>query len=303
MIKKTYTNTLGFQFDPTRKNAKYTIDGVKWMNHGEFCEVLAKHCLGYEAKKDGNTAFNAGADIPELNASVKSIRCGLTDMKLGNDPEIWWERFWKMADETQIAIWVCEHDEEVDLWFMSHEEFKLGEVILRHMMAGKDLNLAATIHMETGSTIDLGGRTLEIFHIPGHTPGSIAVYDDKDDLLFTGDAIGSGCGVWMQLPGSSSLAEYEQSLLHFQKWLMARSTFPQFWGGHYLQRWSSAKVPDDNPVTMGLLADLIELVHGLIHGGIAGWHIEMPEYFRAGKEARNAAFGRAEITYNPDYLQ
>ena len=124
MIKKTYTNTLGFQFDPTRKNAKYTIDGVKWMNHGEFCEVLAKHCLGYEAKKDGNTAFNAGADIPELNASVKSIRCGLTDMKLGNDPEIWWERFWKMADETQIVIWVCEHDEEVDLWFMSHEEFK-----------------------------------------------------------------------------------------------------------------------------------------------------------------------------------
>jgi hypothetical protein len=45
-------------------------------------------------------------------------------MKLGNDPEIWWSRFWAMADPTQIAIWVCEHDGEVDLWFMSHEEFK-----------------------------------------------------------------------------------------------------------------------------------------------------------------------------------
>ena len=124
MIKKTYPITIAYQFDPTRKNAKYTIDGVHYMNHGDFCEILAKDALGYEAKKDANTAFNMGADIPELNASVKSIRCGLTDMKLGNDPKIWWNRFWAMADPTQIAIWVCEHDGEVDLWFMSHEEFK-----------------------------------------------------------------------------------------------------------------------------------------------------------------------------------
>lgn len=124
MIKKTYTNTLSFRFDATRKNAKYTLNGGHWMNHGEFCEILAKHCLGYKAVKDANTAFNAGADIPELNASVKSINCGLTDMKLGNDPQIWWNRYWAMCDETQIVIWVCEHDEEVDLWFMSHEEFK-----------------------------------------------------------------------------------------------------------------------------------------------------------------------------------
>ena len=36
MIKKTFENTLSYQFDATRKNAKYTIDGEKWMNHGEF---------------------------------------------------------------------------------------------------------------------------------------------------------------------------------------------------------------------------------------------------------------------------
>ena len=124
MIKRTYTNTLSFRFDADRKNAKYTLDGERYMNHGEFCEILAKHCLGYEAKKDANTAFNAGADIPELNASVKSINCGLTDMKLGSDAEIWWNRYWAMCDASQIVIWVCEHDGEVDLWFMSHEEFK-----------------------------------------------------------------------------------------------------------------------------------------------------------------------------------
>lgn len=124
MIKKTFPITLNYQFDATRNNAKYSLDGEKYMNHGDFCEVLAKHCLGYAPVKDKNTRFDMGADIAELNASVKSIRCGLTDMKLGDDPEIWWNRFWTMCDHTQIVIWVCEHDGEADLWFMNHAEFK-----------------------------------------------------------------------------------------------------------------------------------------------------------------------------------
>ena len=124
MIKKTYPITLSYQFDASRKYNKYSTEGEKWMNHGDFCEILAKHCLGFEPKKDANTRFDKGADIPELNASVKSYNGGLADMKLSDDPEIWLNRFWAMSDETQIVIWVFEHGEEVDLWFMSHEEFK-----------------------------------------------------------------------------------------------------------------------------------------------------------------------------------
>lgn len=104
MIKKTFENTLSYQYDATRERAKYTLDGKKYMNHGDFCEVLAKHCLGFKAEKDKNTRFDMGADIPELNASVKSIRCGLTDTKLGNEAEIWWNRYWAMCDTTQIII-------------------------------------------------------------------------------------------------------------------------------------------------------------------------------------------------------
>ena len=39
-------------------------------------------------------------------------------------------------------------------------------------------------HLET---IGLGGRTLTVYHTPGHSPGSICLLDDQDDLLFTGD--------------------------------------------------------------------------------------------------------------------
>jgi glyoxylase-like metal-dependent hydrolase (beta-lactamase superfamily II) len=38
-----------------------------------------------------------------------------------------------------------------------------------------------------GEKIDLGGRVLEIIPAPGHTPDSIALWDARNGLLFTGD--------------------------------------------------------------------------------------------------------------------
>ena len=38
-----------------------------------------------------------------------------------------------------------------------------------------------------GFVYDLGGRTLEVFQIPDHTPDGIALLDRKERLLFTGD--------------------------------------------------------------------------------------------------------------------
>lgn len=193
------------------------------------------------------------------------------------------------------------HMDEFDTVYMSHEELKLGEQILRDMMAGKDLDLANTIHISTGDTVELGGCTLEICHIPGHTPGSVAVYDARDKILFTGDAIGSGCGVWMQLPGSSSLKEYEQSLLSFMGWILGKGGDMDFWGGHCNQSWESRQVPGFNPLSMGLLADLIDLTRKVSRGEITGEYVELDPNLR-NREARYAAWGRAEMLYDPDNL-
>jgi len=40
-----------------------------------------------------------------------------------------------------------------------------------------------------GDTVDLGGRALRVVEIPGHTPGSIAFFDENTHLLLSGDAI------------------------------------------------------------------------------------------------------------------
>ena len=38
-----------------------------------------------------------------------------------------------------------------------------------------------------GDLVDLGDRTFEVLHVPGHTAGSIALWDAEAGLLFTGD--------------------------------------------------------------------------------------------------------------------
>lgn len=41
--------------------------------------------------------------------------------------------------------------------------------------------------LEDGDVVDLGDRTFQVLHLPGHTPGSIGLWDERSGLLFTGD--------------------------------------------------------------------------------------------------------------------
>lgn len=126
MKKITFTKNLSYIFNAERKGAKYSINGGQtWMNHGDFCECLAKSVLGYEPKKDANTRNDKGHDIPELNASVKSWNCGLSDRKdLGADRKNYFNNFFATELPNTQYIWVYEYGEFVDLWFMTSDEFK-----------------------------------------------------------------------------------------------------------------------------------------------------------------------------------
>lgn len=65
-----------------------------------------------------------------------------------------------------------------------------------------------------GDVIDLGGRALEILLIPGHTPGSIALLDRENRMLFSGDTIQDG-SIYMFGPGRN-LPAYIASLERLQ---------------------------------------------------------------------------------------
>jgi len=57
--------------------------------------------------------------------------------------------------------------------------------------------------------IDLGGRTLRVLSAPGHTPESLALYDEDRHQLFTGDFLYPG-DLYAFVPGSD-LAAYRAS--------------------------------------------------------------------------------------------
>ena len=61
-----------------------------------------------------------------------------------------------------------------------------------------------------GDVIDLGGRTLEVFALPGHTPGSVVLLLREDRVLFTGDAVNHH--LWMQLDGCLPMEQYLKEL-------------------------------------------------------------------------------------------
>jgi len=59
-----------------------------------------------------------------------------------------------------------------------------------------------TEHIKNGYVFELGGRLLEVIHVPGHTPDSLALIDRKNRLLWTGDTFYPG-PIWLYAPETS----------------------------------------------------------------------------------------------------
>jgi glyoxylase-like metal-dependent hydrolase (beta-lactamase superfamily II) len=47
-------------------------------------------------------------------------------------------------------------------------------------------------HLQDGDTIPLGDETIQVLHVPGHSPGGLAFYLPESSLLISGDTIFNG---------------------------------------------------------------------------------------------------------------
>lgn len=143
--------------------------------------------------------------------------------------------------------------------------------------------------IEEGFRIDLGGATAIVYQTGGHTPGSAAVVIPEYEIVCTGDAYGSGVGVWMQVPFALSMPEYRDATYHF----LTECAYTRdylYLGGHYVQ---SAK----NPLCYQLIDDLFSLVCRLLEN-----HPEQQTYPSRGRaftseQPMGAAFRTASIVY------
>ena len=122
MKRVHYNFNKSYTFDPNHNRAHYTFDGETYMNNGDFCEVMLKSVLGYNAEKDGNTAYDKGSDIEELCMSVKSSKATLVNRVIGTDFDSVKETYFATVHSTSWA-YVTHDAESLDAYYMDRVEF------------------------------------------------------------------------------------------------------------------------------------------------------------------------------------
>jgi glyoxylase-like metal-dependent hydrolase (beta-lactamase superfamily II) len=63
-----------------------------------------------------------------------------------------------------------------------------------------------TVLVREGDMVDIGSRHFEVLHLPGHSPGSIGLWEEATGTLFSGDAVYDG-PLLDELP-TSNIAHY-----------------------------------------------------------------------------------------------
>jgi glyoxylase-like metal-dependent hydrolase (beta-lactamase superfamily II) len=115
-----------------------------------------------------------------------------------------------------------------DQWTQEHRERlrKRGLDVTGTMIdalpyAGYDLDAYRVIGVEPtrlvedGDVIDIGSRQFEVLHVPGHSPGSCALWEPATHMLITGDAMYDNEPLSDTSPGSS-IPTYIETMERFK---------------------------------------------------------------------------------------
>ncbi len=126
-----------------------------------------------------------------------------------------------------------------------------------------------TRFFDEGEIFDLGGLKLEAIGVPGHTDGSMVYLLQGRDLLFSGDAVGSGHGVW--LFNANAFNQYVSGVPYLIRTLEERGVNEKrlkIYGGHYWQKdWLN--LPKGTELGMKYLRDMKALCDEIESGTAA----------------------------------
>lgn len=135
----------------------------------------------------------------------------------------------------------------------------------------------ALVPFRDGYVFDLGNRKIEVIHVPGHTKGSICLFDRQDKLLFTGD--NNNTLVWLHPQDALPLEIYLQSLRKLQG---REKEFKMLYPGH------------GDPIDTGFIKEQIGCVEEIISGRCVG----KPYDSFVGKGLL-CGYKRAQVAYDP----
>ena len=154
-------------------------------------------------------------------------------------------------------------NEQFDAFFMHPAE----EPVYRR--SGKP---GAIIPIREGDSLNLGDRELRIIHLPGHTPGSIAVLDVQNRVLISGDPVQVHGRIFM-FGDHRNMKDYISSLEHLKGFA---DQFDEIWPSHA-----------DIPISPVVIQRLYDGAQAVLDGAIQGKPVEL--------------FGRSIVAYDLDF--
>ena len=117
--------------------------------------------------------------------------------------------------------------------YMHHADLPLVQRFIQQRHYAIDP--AQIIDLHEGFVFDLGDRAFKVFEVPGHSAGSVVLFDEASGLLLAGDAVGSNRptivdSLWMQMPGMAKIDVYLSTLQVFRSKVAGQVKLT--YGGH-----------------------------------------------------------------------
>ena len=157
-----------------------------------------------------------------------------------------------------------------------------------------DVQAIRTYPVYEGDVFDLGGGVkIEVIEVPGHTYGTIVLLDEKNNCVYSGDA----CNVntLINLPGSTTIEEYKESLLHFKTY---QDRFDVMWGGHGPASVPKTTIDDGIALCDKILAGEDDAIETVTTSGAPGYLA-----LERGDSFLPKAGGTCNIVYSKDMLR
>lgn len=123
-------------------------------------------------------------------------------------------------------------------------------------------------YINDGDVLELSGMNVDVIKVPGHTDGSVVFNIQGRDIMFTGDAIGSGQGVWIF--HEAGFRQYAEGVPYLIEWIEnptngVNQESLRIYGGHY---WQRVGLPETHEGELGMqyLRDMNQLIDNIFAG-------------------------------------
>ena len=91
----------------------------------------------------------------------------------------------ELALRSDVPVYAHKREKE----YFQNPDVNLSSMMYERLTLDESLNIQ---YVTEGATISSLDQVIKVFHVPGHTPGSLCYYFENEHMVFTGDTLFAG---------------------------------------------------------------------------------------------------------------